>query len=291
MKVKICSCRFFLVLHCNVSAEIIHKVEKQPVTLRCSHSVEGKVTWSREINGNKVHILTIDGDRETRYNDSGRQYGSLTDKSLTIRRAKVQDSGKYFCNNEPVELKVNSEDRNTSSTTSSAAVKTSASATSPSQTNAAPHTGTRLLHHRPCHHHHRLYCTKRRRLKRRGDGGQEDEDIYHVYDEIREEIRCQPTNATATYCTATFPGGSNQIEPDDSTMWETSGNNSEIEFDSSESPGSFIDDPALDEDIKGSSKLSDNTYVLLEKPHHLESTLSRVCSCSSTLSSCKNRCF
>ncbi|XP_026205655.1 uncharacterized protein LOC113155252 [Anabas testudineus] len=111
MKMKIYSCLLVLVLGCNVTAEIIHEVkEKQHVTLRCPHSVEGKVTWSREINGNKVDIFTIDGDRETRYNDPGRRYSSQTDKSLTINRAVLSDSGKYFCNNEPaVELKVNQE--------------------------------------------------------------------------------------------------------------------------------------------------------------------------------------
>ncbi|XP_067467935.1 uncharacterized protein [Thunnus thynnus] len=88
---------------------MIHQIveEEQQVSLRCSHSVEGKVTWSREINGNTVDIFVVDGDREQRLNDPGRRYGSTADKSLHIFRVAVSDSGKYLCSNEPaVELTV-----------------------------------------------------------------------------------------------------------------------------------------------------------------------------------------
>ncbi|XP_042291836.1 uncharacterized protein LOC121913199 isoform X2 [Thunnus maccoyii] len=109
LKMNIKSCWLLFVLGCNVSAEMIHQIveEEQQVSLRCSHSVEGKLTWSREINGNTVDIFVVDGDREQRLNDPGRRYGSTADKSLNIFRVAVSDSGKYLCSNEPaVELTV-----------------------------------------------------------------------------------------------------------------------------------------------------------------------------------------
>ncbi|XP_067467925.1 CXADR-like membrane protein isoform X3 [Thunnus thynnus] len=109
MRMNICICLLALVLGCNVTAEIIHQIveDEQQVSLRCSHSVEGKVTWSREINGNTVDIFIVDGDREQRFNDPHKRYGSEADKSLFIFRVAVSDSGKYLCNNEAaVELTV-----------------------------------------------------------------------------------------------------------------------------------------------------------------------------------------
>ncbi|XP_044027586.1 integrator complex subunit 3 homolog isoform X2 [Siniperca chuatsi] len=108
-RMKIYSCLLAFVLGCNVTAEIQQKIirEKASISLRCPHSVEGKVTWSREINGNKVDILTVEADGDIRHNDPGRRYSSLADKSLHISRATVSDTGRYFCNNEPaVELTV-----------------------------------------------------------------------------------------------------------------------------------------------------------------------------------------
>ncbi|XP_038581643.1 hemicentin-2-like isoform X2 [Micropterus salmoides] len=103
MSAIICSCLLAFALSCKVTAAINHEVveEKSSVILRCPHPVEGKVTWSREINGNKVDIFTVDGDREIRHNDPGRRYSSWVDKSLHILRAAVSDAGRYFCNNEP----------------------------------------------------------------------------------------------------------------------------------------------------------------------------------------------
>ena len=69
--------------------------------LTCPHSVEGKVTWSREIDGSKVDILATDGDKDQRFNDPQERYSSLPDKSLFIISLFVSDSGTYYCNNEP----------------------------------------------------------------------------------------------------------------------------------------------------------------------------------------------
>ncbi|XP_038581313.1 uncharacterized protein LOC119907668 [Micropterus salmoides] len=114
MSAIICSCLLAFALSCKVSAAINHEEHENPailqchqVTLRCPHPVEGKVTWSREINGNKVNILTADGDGDLRHNDPNRRYSSPGDKSLYISRVTVSDAGRYFCNNEPaVELTV-----------------------------------------------------------------------------------------------------------------------------------------------------------------------------------------
>ncbi|XP_067467930.1 uncharacterized protein [Thunnus thynnus] len=109
MRMNICSCLLALVLGCNVTAEMIHQIvkEEQDVSLHCSHSDEGKVTWSREINGNTVDIFIVDGDREQRLNDPHKRYSATADKSLFIFRIAVSDSGKYLCNNEAaVELTV-----------------------------------------------------------------------------------------------------------------------------------------------------------------------------------------
>ncbi|XP_045915004.1 uncharacterized protein LOC123976699 [Micropterus dolomieu] len=87
-----------------------HKIirQKDSVTLPCPHPVEGKVTWSRETNGNRVDILTVDGDGDIRHiHDPLKRYSSSADKSLHISRAAVSDAGTYFCNNEAaVELTV-----------------------------------------------------------------------------------------------------------------------------------------------------------------------------------------
>ena len=80
--------------------------ERTSGSLPCPHSVEGTVTWSRERNGNKVALFTIDGERETRHNDPGKRYGSSVDKSLYIRTLTLSDSGRYYCNDEAVKLTV-----------------------------------------------------------------------------------------------------------------------------------------------------------------------------------------
>ncbi|XP_034560083.1 cell wall integrity and stress response component 4-like [Notolabrus celidotus] len=103
MKLVISSCMLAFILGCNLTSAIVHRVvqEKDLVLLRCPRSVEGNVTWSRERGGNKVDILTTDGDKDIKHiHDPYRYYSSLADKSLQIVKMKISDSGRYFCNNE-----------------------------------------------------------------------------------------------------------------------------------------------------------------------------------------------
>ncbi|KAI4817335.1 hypothetical protein KUCAC02_010742 [Chaenocephalus aceratus] len=95
-------------LGCNAFSGLRHEVveERSSGSLPCPHPVEGTVTWSRERNGNKVALFTIDGGREIRHNDPGKRYGSSVDKSLHIVTFSISDSGRYLCNDEAVELTV-----------------------------------------------------------------------------------------------------------------------------------------------------------------------------------------
>ncbi|XP_039461299.1 uncharacterized protein LOC120435611 [Oreochromis aureus] len=110
MKVNIFCCLLACTLGSNVTAGLTHEVFKEgtQVSLRCPHSVEGEVRWSRESGGSRADILTADGDGNIKHiNDSQKRYSSLADRSLIIVRASVSDSGRYFCNHEAaVELTV-----------------------------------------------------------------------------------------------------------------------------------------------------------------------------------------
>ncbi|KAM7373690.1 hypothetical protein PAMP_008524 [Pampus punctatissimus] len=109
MRVNICSCLLALVLGCNVTAEIIHQIveEKNNVAVRCPVSVKDKAKWTRETDGSKVDIITVDGEKNIKHiNDTNKRYNWLADNSLFILRLNVSDSGKYLCNNEAVILTV-----------------------------------------------------------------------------------------------------------------------------------------------------------------------------------------
>ncbi|XP_063316647.1 uncharacterized protein LOC134616506 [Pelmatolapia mariae] len=110
MKVNIFCCLLACTLGSNVTAGLTHEGFKEgtQVTLRCPHSVEGKVRWSRESGGSRADILTADGDKTIKHiNDPQKQYDSQADGSLFILRANLSDSGRYFCKNQTaVELTV-----------------------------------------------------------------------------------------------------------------------------------------------------------------------------------------
>ncbi|XP_026012738.1 basement membrane-specific heparan sulfate proteoglycan core protein-like isoform X2 [Astatotilapia calliptera] len=110
MKVNIFCCLLACTLGSNVAAGLTHEGVKEgtQVTLRCPHSVEGGVRWSRESGGSRADILTAEGDKTTKHiNDPQKRYSSQADGSLIVLRAAPSDSGRYFCNHEAaVELTV-----------------------------------------------------------------------------------------------------------------------------------------------------------------------------------------
>ncbi|XP_060915250.1 uncharacterized protein LOC132990811 [Labrus mixtus] len=102
MKVIMSCCLFAFLLSCNLTAAIIHEIveQKKSITLPCPHPV-GKVKWSREKNGNKTDLMTVEGEKETKHiSDPHKYYSSLADKSLYIKRVEFSDDGRYLCNDE-----------------------------------------------------------------------------------------------------------------------------------------------------------------------------------------------
>ncbi|XP_065804567.1 uncharacterized protein [Labrus bergylta] len=102
MKVIISCCLFAFLLSCNLTAAIIHKIveQKKSFNLPCPHPVD-KVKWSREKNGKKTDLMTVEGEKETKHiSDPYKYYSSLADKSLRIRRVMFSDDGRYLCNDE-----------------------------------------------------------------------------------------------------------------------------------------------------------------------------------------------
>ncbi|XP_067333461.1 hepatitis A virus cellular receptor 1 homolog isoform X8 [Channa argus] len=100
-----------------------------------------------------------------------------------------------------------------------------------------------------------VYFTRRRRCKRR-----ENEEIYHVYDDIQDG----PPNAVgpATFSMTPFSGASDQTEPTYSTICEYPP--TEIKM-ATESPYSLISGTVVDGNNKGQTELNYSTYVLLDK--------------------------
>ncbi|XP_038581651.1 uncharacterized protein LOC119907982 isoform X1 [Micropterus salmoides] len=199
MRMKIYSWLLVFILGCNVSAEKKQKIirQKDSITLPCPHPVEGKVTWSRETNGNRVDIHTVDGERDIRHiHDPLKRYSSSADKSLHISRAVVSDAGTYFCNNEAaVELTVlpGRKEPTTTTTTPPPLTRQTTSEPLPAATTAPStplvNTDRRLLHGVWFGIGIVLLVlllllivlfTRRYRSKRRGNEGG-----HHVYDDIQ----------------------------------------------------------------------------------------------------------
>lgn len=77
--------------------------EKESVTLSCRSPVVGRLTWSREKQGEgNVDILTVYGGREQKHvADPDAHYRKTGANSLYISSVSVSDAGQYSCNKEP----------------------------------------------------------------------------------------------------------------------------------------------------------------------------------------------
>ncbi|XP_072529592.1 uncharacterized protein [Salminus brasiliensis] len=91
--------------------------ESSRATLPCGKLTNGKVTWSRDINGERVDILTTHNGELTKHiTDPDKRYRSGADIVLIILRVSQSDAGRYDCNGTTVELTLN-ETCQTSATT------------------------------------------------------------------------------------------------------------------------------------------------------------------------------
>uniref|UniRef100_A0A3B1IGV5 Immunoglobulin domain-containing protein n=1 Tax=Astyanax mexicanus TaxID=7994 RepID=A0A3B1IGV5_ASTMX len=83
----------------------VSRIEGNIAVLPCGKLSKGSVTWSREINRQKVDILNNNNGQVTRYSaGSDRRYSSGGNLWLNIFRVSQSDAGRYYCNGETVEL-------------------------------------------------------------------------------------------------------------------------------------------------------------------------------------------
>ncbi|XP_072530135.1 uncharacterized protein [Salminus brasiliensis] len=92
--------------------------ENRRATIPCGKLTKGKVTWSRDINGERVDILTTHNGELTKHiTDPDRRYSSGADIVLIIFKALQSDAGRYYCNGTTVELTLNETCKSISKTT------------------------------------------------------------------------------------------------------------------------------------------------------------------------------
>lgn len=69
--------------------------------LSCGELKSGKVTWSRDLKGRRMPILSTDNGDITRHIQN-HNHSSLPDLSLVIWFVSSWDEGLYYCNSTPV---------------------------------------------------------------------------------------------------------------------------------------------------------------------------------------------
>ncbi|KAL6473461.1 hypothetical protein MHYP_G00170220 [Metynnis hypsauchen] len=94
-----------------ISSETLHVSQKEGniAVLHCGRLTNGKVTWSRDTNRQRVDILTTHNGETTKHiADPDRRYNSQADLALIILRVSQSDAGRYYCSGATVELSVTS---------------------------------------------------------------------------------------------------------------------------------------------------------------------------------------
>ncbi|KAL6473773.1 hypothetical protein MHYP_G00173340 [Metynnis hypsauchen] len=85
----------------------VNQTEGNIATLYCGKLIKGTVTWSRDINGQRVDILTTHNGETTKHiADPDRRYSSGGGLALVMYRVSQSDAGRYYCNRTTVELTV-----------------------------------------------------------------------------------------------------------------------------------------------------------------------------------------
>ncbi|KAL6473464.1 hypothetical protein MHYP_G00170250 [Metynnis hypsauchen] len=98
-------------IHHEPCCQTLHVRQKEGnlATLYCGRLTSGKVTWSRDTNGQRVDILTTHNGKMTKHiADPDRRYTSQADVALIILRVSQSDAGRYYCSGATVELSVTS---------------------------------------------------------------------------------------------------------------------------------------------------------------------------------------
>ncbi|XP_036417293.1 uncharacterized protein LOC118801219 [Colossoma macropomum] len=85
----------------------VSQAEGSRAILRCGNLANGTVTWSRDINEQRVDILTTHNGETTKHiADPDRHYDSRKDQALIIFRLSQSDVGRYYCSGATVKLTV-----------------------------------------------------------------------------------------------------------------------------------------------------------------------------------------
>ncbi|KAL7868685.1 hypothetical protein SRHO_G00100690 [Serrasalmus rhombeus] len=127
----------------SVTEETLHVSQKEGniAVHRCGRLTNGKVTWSRDTNGQRVDILTTHNGETTKHiADPDRRYSSGANLVLIIYGVSQSDAGRYDCSGATVELSVTEEqtvppsDRRTTDGTTLPTVTDSADVAPPCKT-------------------------------------------------------------------------------------------------------------------------------------------------------------
>ncbi|XP_066522936.1 uncharacterized protein [Hoplias malabaricus] len=109
----------------SVHSETLHvtQTEGNIAVLKCGTLTKGTVTWSRDIDGQRVDILTNHNGETTKHiSDPDKRYSSGGNLWLSIFRVSQSDAGRYYCSGTTVELTV--KPRNTTTTATTSTIKT-----------------------------------------------------------------------------------------------------------------------------------------------------------------------